>query len=370
MSSERKSGGEGSALSPGARALYLHALRTGGRLADHTARDLTDDAAEAAPGGDALQELLALGLLTPEVGPPGTFAIKDPRQLAESLSGDLQARAADLLLRSIALNTALHNLGPEYQAHTTGPEKGGAIEYVQGRGNINQLVATLLEGCTKEMLTAQPGGGRGVDALKIAIDRDMKFVQRGGTIRTIYQPSARYSNPTIEYVREVTQEGCQVRTLDEAFHKLIVLDREVAVVTVGGEENRDSAAFIRDEAVLSYIVGVFDSQWERAIPFTGVHEIPRAVVSSMRRQIIRLMLQGVGHRTIARRLGLSERTLARHIAELREEYEVETLFQLGWKLAQNAEGPMHLDASTLPLDSPETPTSDCHPERGLPQHWQ
>jgi DNA-binding transcriptional ArsR family regulator len=330
-------------LSPEAKTLYLLALRSEGRL--------TDAAVRAGTAGDGpLQELLDLGLLNPEVGPPGTFAIKDPRHLAESLSQGMQLQASELLLRSISLSTSLHTLGREYQTYIGQPEPGGSIEYVQGRGTINQQLATLLEECTQEMLTAQPGGGRGAEALKIALDRDMKFVQRGGTIRTIYQPSARYSAPTVEYVEEVTQEGCQVRTLDEAFAKLVVLDRQVAVVTVGDADNRDRAAFIRDEAVLDYIVGVFDGQWERAIPFTGGHEIPRQVVSSMRRQIIKMMLEGVGHRTIARRLGLSERTLARHIAELREEHGVETLFQLGWKLARQDEGPMPDEASALPLD--------------------
>ncbi|MFF8769878.1 helix-turn-helix domain-containing protein [Kitasatospora sp. NPDC015120] len=332
-------------LSPEARSLYQKALRHDGPLTD-------DQGCPLSPESDhePLQELLRLGLLNPEVGPPGTFAVKDPRQLAESASNNLQMEAADLLRRSISLHATLQELSLEYQAHTTGPEPGGSIEYVQGRGTINQLLETLLENASREMLTAQPGGGRAADALRIAIDRDMRFVQRGGTIRTIYQPGARYSNPTVDYVREITQAGCQVRTLDEAFAKLIVLDRKVAVVTVGGEENRDRAAFIRDEAVISYIVHVFSSQWERAIPFSGSHEIPRQVVSSMRQQIIRMMLQGAGHRTIARRLGLSERTLARHIAELREEHEVETLFQLGWKLARQQEGPMLPDASVLPLD--------------------
>ncbi len=338
-------GDEDGALSPEARALYLRALRSEGRLTDEDGRAL-GSGAQCGP----LEELLDLGLLNREVGPPGTFAIKDPRQLAESLSNGMQRQATELLLRSIALSSSLHTLGQEYQTHINQPEPGGSIEYVQGRGTINQQLATLLEGCSEEMLTAQPGGGRGTEALKIAIDRDMKFVQRGGTIRTIYQPSARYSAPTIEYVEEVTQEGCQVRTLDEAFSKLVVLDRKIAVVTVGGQDNRDRAAFVRDEAVLSYIIGVFDSQWERAIPFTGGHEIPRQVVSSMRRQIVRMMLQGVGHRTIARRLGLSERTLARHIAELREEHGVETLFQLGWKLAEQLEGPTPLEAPALPND--------------------
>lgn len=63
--------------------------------------------------------------------------------------------------------------------------------------------------------------------------------------------------------------------------------------------------------------------------------MPPEVLSRLRENILRMMLQGVGHRVIARNLGLSERTLARHIADLREEYAAETLFQLGWKLSES-----------------------------------
>ncbi|WP_159073133.1 hypothetical protein [Kitasatospora fiedleri] len=331
MSTERRNPAAAPGLSPEARALYTRAVQSGGKLTGRHALPADRD-------DPALHELLDVGLLQPEVGPAGTYAVKDPQQLAEALSLGFQLEATRILHRSMATTQALQELHQEYLAYIAHPESGGAIEYVQGRGNINENLAAIMASASNEMLTAQPGGGRGEDALKIAIARDMEFVERGGTIRTIYQPSARYSNPTISYVQAVTQEGCQVRTLDEAFAKLIVIDRKVAVITVGDEQNRDRAAFVRDDAVIDYIVGVFHSQWERAIPFTGGHEIPPQVVSSMRKQIIRMMLEGIAHRTIARRIGLSERTLARHIAEMREEYGVETLFQLGWKIAQ-AEGP-------------------------------
>lgn len=314
-------------LSPEAHSLYMRILQAGGRLsAPGLLPDLHD--------GRLVRELQNLGLLVPDVESPGGMIAGDPRQLADSLSSELQTRAVELLARSMTISASLQSLGRAYYSYAGHASGGGAIEYIETGAAINRQLALLLEDCEKEMLTAQPGGGRRAEAIKVAIERDMRFVQRGGTMRTIYQPSARYSAPTVEYVSSVTQEGCQVRTLDEPFTRVIVMDRKVAVIPVSDEDREARAAFIRDEAVISYIVQLFDSMWDRSIPFTGAREIPPQVVSSMRQQIIRMMLQGIGHRTIARRLGLSERTLARHIAEMREEYGVDTLFQLGWKLAQ------------------------------------
>ncbi|MFH8380108.1 LuxR C-terminal-related transcriptional regulator [Kitasatospora sp. NPDC018058] len=45
-----------------------------------------------------------------------------------------------------------------------------------------------------------------------------------------------------------------------------------------------------------------------------------------------MLTQGLAQRAIATRLGLSERTVAGHIARLRERYDAETLFQLGWQM--------------------------------------
>ncbi|MFD5462997.1 LuxR C-terminal-related transcriptional regulator [Kitasatospora sp. NPDC127059] len=46
-------------------------------------------------------------------------------------------------------------------------------------------------------------------------------------------------------------------------------------------------------------------------------------------QVGRLLAKGLTQRAIASRTGLSERTVAGHIARLRDVYDAETLFQLG-----------------------------------------
>ena len=52
----------------------------------------------------------------------------------------------------------------------------------------------------------------------------------GVTMRTLYQHSARRQVATNKYVAAVTAEGAQVRTLDEFFNRLIVVDRRIAIV--------------------------------------------------------------------------------------------------------------------------------------------
>ncbi|MCD0485364.1 hypothetical protein LO771_23990 [Streptacidiphilus sp. ASG 303] len=323
-------------LSAGARQFYLEVVRSGGRCSAGT----------DSPDGDVLEELRTIGLLVPDPDDRGVLVAVDPHQLSAGLSAAWQRQALELISRSVGIASDLQGLVEAYRETGAPEETGGVIDYVFGKVGINQRLVSLLEGCSEEMLTAQPGGGRSPEAIKTAIERDIAVLRRGASIRTVYQPSARYSAPTRHYVESMTKEGGQVRTLAEPFVRLIVIDRAVAVIPVGGDTGK--AAFVRDEAVISYLVGIFEGFWERAIPFTGGSEVPPQVVSRMRHQIVQFMLQGVGHRIIARRLGLSERTLARHIAEMREEYGAETLFQLGWQLAKNPYGLPVEDGVELP----------------------
>lgn len=309
-------------LSADARELYRVVVRSNGQLAP------SDLPTEAKP---ALQELLDMGLLVPDTDHPEVLVAVDPQQLSEGLAAAWQHKALSLLTRAVALPAALKDLT---EAFHTPEQVGGTIEYVRGKVLINQRLQQLTNSCSEEFLAAQPGGPRPPEALASSIDRDLALLRRGATARTIYHPSTRYHVPTRDYVTAVTQAGAQVRTLDEPYTRILVIDRRTAIIPVADDLNL--AAFVHDQAIISYIVAeVFERNWNRAIDFDGARAVPQQVVSRLRQTIIDLMLKGTSHRVIARSLGISERTLARHIAEMREDYHVESLFQLGYVLARS-----------------------------------
>ncbi|MDH6123673.1 helix-turn-helix domain-containing protein [Kitasatospora sp. GP82] len=314
------SGGLG-VLSDDARELYRRVLRANGRLAPSEA---------GLSRSPHLDELLDIGLLVPDTDEPGMLVAVDPRQLSENLATTWQRKALDLLTRAVALPTDLKDLT---EAFHTPEQSGGTIEYVRGKVLINQRLQQLTNGCTQEFLAAQPGGPRPPDALAGSIARDLELLRRGAVARTIYHPSTRYHPPTRDYVATIAQAGGQVRTLDEPYTRILVIDRHTAIIPVADDLN--VAAFIHDQAVISYLVTeVFERNWSRAIEFDGTSSVPQQVVSRLRKTIIDLLLKGTSHRVIARSLGISERTLARHIADMREDYQVDSLFQLGYVLAR------------------------------------
>ena len=65
-------------------------------------------------------------------------------------------------------------------------------------------------------------------------------LDRGVRMRTLYQHTARRSKATRELRGAMREHGAQVRTLDEFFNRLIIIDRRLAMIP--GERRRDGLA--------------------------------------------------------------------------------------------------------------------------------
>ncbi|MFE4975394.1 hypothetical protein ACFRAR_25235 [Kitasatospora sp. NPDC056651] len=313
-------------LSPAAREVFLAITRTHGRTIRKGDESVTPS---------VLDELVDIGLLVPDIDTPGVFVAVDPAQLSISLSLSWQRQALDLLSRAISIPTDFSELAEGFHSPS---QAGGPIEYVRGKALINQRLRQSTDKGLVEALAMQPGGPRPPEVLAASIEPDLEVLRLGATMRTIYHASTRYHQPTRDYVTTLSAAGSQFRTLDEPYTRLIIIDRRMAVIPVA--DDMSLAAFIHDQSVIRYLADeVFERNWARALEFSGNRTVPQEVVSRLRQTIIELLLSGTNHRVIARRLGISERTLARHIAEMREDHNVDSLFQLGYVLGRASQGP-------------------------------
>jgi hypothetical protein len=128
--------------------------------------------------------------------------------------------------------------------------------------------------------------------------------------------------------------GAEVRTLDEFFKRLIVVDRQVAIIP--GPAGNQMAVAIRDRSLIAYLVDIFERSWERAQPFNlSGNQAERNIAADVRAMTIRLLVEGHSDPASAKRLGVSSRTYAGYIAALKEEHGVETRFQLGYSMGQD-----------------------------------
>jgi sugar-specific transcriptional regulator TrmB len=317
------------------RLLETTATRVWANAVSHGGLRATDP--RLAPGMElrpAFDLLVDLGLLRldkdAEVWRP-----VDPTEVQSHVVVPLGVRGTELLTESSRWAEAFSELGQLYR--TSPLTTSTPITELSGLEAINDFIDAAVNDSRQELLTAQPHGRRPVNELAVAESRDVKALERGVRMRTLYQHSARHSPPTREYVADVIGRGAEVRTLDEFFRRLIVVDRSVAVVPAS--DNSQTAIAIRDRSLIAYLVDIFERSWERAQPFNlSGNQVERNIAADVRAMTIRLLVEGHSDPASAKRLGVSTRTYAGYIAALKEEYGVQTRFQLGYAMGTERSG--------------------------------
>ncbi|MDF9714910.1 LuxR family transcriptional regulator [Nocardioides sp. ChNu-99] len=316
-------------VGPGARALFEEA---GTRLYEEAldANGLAVDDPRLQPGAElaeALALLLELGLLGRE---GNRYVAIDPTAAQSQVVSPLGQRGAELLAESSAWARTFGTLAHAWR-RAPQPASGPVTEI---RGDaIDPFIGAIVADAETELLTAQPQVGRNAAALAKAAERDSAALERGVRMRTLYQHAARRSSITHKYVATVTERGAEVRTLDEFFNRLIVVDRRLAIIP--GREGHSVAIAIREPSLVAYLVDVFERHWERGRAFANNESsMLRDIAAEQRAMTIRMLIEGHADPVSAKRLGVSPRTYAGYVADLKEEFEAQTRFQLGYTMGQ------------------------------------
>ncbi|GAA1158656.1 LuxR family transcriptional regulator [Nocardioides aquiterrae] len=278
----------------------------------------------------AVEQLREMGLIS--VSTDGArWEAQDPSTVQSRIVSPLGQEGARLLTESSHWATAFGTLTHTWRKAAHAVESGPFI-YLHV-DQIDHYIATLVADCEEEMLTAQPQAIRDMKLMPIGLLRDTALLERGARIRTLYQHSARRNNVTRQYVAEVTERGGEVRTLDEFFNRMIVIDRRVAVIP--SKETHRVALAVREPSVVAYLVDVFERSWERGRPFTSREaSVMKDIASEQRSMTLRMLIEGHSDPVSAKRLGVSPRTYAGYISDLKDEFESETRFQLGYTIGR------------------------------------
>ncbi|MDH6120098.1 helix-turn-helix domain-containing protein [Kitasatospora sp. GAS204B] len=296
------------------RALYLRLLAAGGlfRLTELASDELA-----------ALEQLRAAGLVLRQQDAL-FWTVVDPRTAAARLSAELRAAGSELLARADESSAALADLA---RAYDRTPQAGGAarglLRHLDDLPQIQQRLDQLGRECEHEVLAAQPGVRRTPQLAEQAERAARELSARGVRMRVLYQPEAERDPVIRDYAAHVSRLGTRLRVLDEPFQRVVVFDREVAVVCAGA--GHWTATFIEDPLLVGVVVDQFERDWARAAQV-------RWDDSPADGPLVRLLAEGLTQRAIATRLGLSERTVAAQISRLRERHDARTQFQLGWQM--------------------------------------
>ncbi|MEV0605873.1 LuxR C-terminal-related transcriptional regulator [Polymorphospora rubra] len=278
---------------------------------------------------EALDDLASMSLLRTSWTDPGTLRPVDP---AVGLSVLLAREEAEVARRHqqieesrAAFATLLAAHAESRQQHT---EVG--VEHLEDIDTIRRRIQEIATNCQWEAASFMPGGAQSPANLEASRKLDAEAIDRGVRLRTVYLDSVRNDPATLDYARWLAELGSEVRTVPALPLRMLLVDRDVALVPLASADST-AAMLVTADGLVAALVALFSSVWKSARPLGSAAARSRDDEGLSRQEKQVLILLGAGHtdETISRRLGVSVRTARRVAAGLLARLGARSRFQAG-----------------------------------------
>lgn len=292
---------------------------------------ITEDEAAA-----AIRDLVGLRLLHVVHGCTHAYVAVNPMTASLQLLAVHDEELRSRQHRLEQLRQRMHSLMPLYQAQLAGKPDPGPVQRIEDTEVARGVVAGLLADARSEVLWARsyedPLGNAaliGVDA-RMQADADLR-------VRLLLPQSARFDPALREYVGRLVARAGEARTTTAGVAWVMIVDGSTGVVPL---EEGTGVAVLRDPAVVAGFHRGFEGLWFPAEAFDGHYdpEAGRVASAEVDAAIVRMLVNGVEDKVIARTLGISARTCQRRISDLMESLDARTRFQAGYLLRTRGRG--------------------------------
>ncbi|MGF1428608.1 LuxR C-terminal-related transcriptional regulator [Kitasatospora sp. LaBMicrA B282] len=303
-------------------------------MLDHPGYDIerlaTHCGLTAAQVHDGLEELSRLTLVRASNDHPGLMRAVSPEVgLADILArqeADLAARQAQLAASRAAVTRMVAERADHRATHG---------ERLLGMDAIQSRLERMGHDARTEILGVHPGARQRPEDLAAARTADLPALQRGVTIRTILQDATRNDPHTTDHANWLLGHGGEVRTAPVLPQRLVIVDRGQALVPIDPAEGRKGALFVTEPGILNALLDLFHQAWDTAVPLGATRpDDPDTGLSDTERELLRLLGTGLTDDAAGQRLGISSRTVGRHMASIMERLQATSRFEAGIKAAQ------------------------------------
>lgn len=159
---------------------------------------------------------------------------------------------------------------------------------------------------------------------------------RGIKYRVVYQQRALDDPLVMAAVRQSLELGEEARTYPNVPMRMLIADHSLAVVVLPyGTDPTDQgptdvdALVVHPSALLDALVRTFEAIWQLAVPVGRLTADSEDGDLPEHRLLLRLLATGVTDASIARELGVSERTVHRRVTRLQQLLGANSRFLLG-----------------------------------------
>jgi len=304
-------------------------------LLDHPEATLSELSAALAWPTRKVQRLLVtlqgLGLVAFAAGEPRRFVPASPDIAIEAIL----SRREDELRRARAEVQRLQRRATEgagkrrqmIELITTREAERHVFEQIQHAARHELIFLErppiLIAGPEQPSATQVDAIGRGVRYRSIA---DQAFLAIPGVVARI---------------RADMEAGEEIRVVTELPFKMVMADRNVALIPLSLERPNSPSLLVRSSALLDALSAMFELLWERAAPIAVMQDGMLQTGEAGTRlpaeagQLIPLLAAGLNDKAIAYELGISASTLTRRITDIMHRLDAQTRFQLGWLAARH-----------------------------------
>jgi sugar-specific transcriptional regulator TrmB len=255
-------------------------------------------------------------------------------------------------LEQAELTVAL--LAREYRAGAAEPAVHDLVEVVVGAAAVAQRFLQLQLGAGEEVCALVTGEPMAVSCAENVAEE--KAVGFGVRYRVVVERANLDVPSGMTELKTALRRGELVRVLDKVPTKLVIADRNLAMVPLTAHSAEPAALVVHASGLLELLAGLFESVWREALPLrlerntspdtspdtstqtdadadgdtdTVTEEQPPGP-DPTDLEILSLLLAGLTDASAAKQLDLGLRTVQRRVKRLMELTGVTTRLQLGW----------------------------------------
>ncbi|MBO0516578.1 helix-turn-helix domain-containing protein [Streptomyces beijiangensis] len=259
----------------------------------------------------ALTDLRAAGLI---VQPPGMTDHWSAVEPATALPALVRTREEEMR-RAQLLVTELHG---QFLAARESTPAHSPVEHIVGWEEVGRRWVQVLHATDRQLdiLDCPPyQAPRGAPVERGLLDRGVR-------IRIGYDPTDLPSSK-LGLVTELQPLGLTARLTPRVPFRLAIADQQLALVSMDTAVPNQRAVVVRPSPLLNGLIMLFDQYWKQGTPLSK--NLPE--LSETERNVLALLGAGLKDEAIARQLGITSRTVRRHVHNLLTLLEANTRFQ-------------------------------------------
>lgn len=247
-----------------------------------------------------------------------------------ALRSVLQRRRADLDQAELSLELLAGRLA----ADSGGGLPATSIEVITGGPAIARRVQEMVATTREELLLfdappyAVPGNSDGDGGLDVT-----SAVRRGASVKVLFAQEGLDLPGRMRSITTLVENGVQTRVLGQLPTKLLIRDRNQALLPPSNAADATERALVVHDVLLSNVlVPMFERAWRDAVPM-GITTAEHGPDLDERR-LLAMLASGMKDEAIARQTGVHVRTIRRRISMLLARLDATTRFQAGAQAAR------------------------------------